>query len=1498
MESELFHPLVARWFTDKFGEPTAAQAAGWQQIAAGRDTLIAAPTGSGKTLAAFLWALNRLVADGAQPAAPLQDHTRVVYISPLKALGNDIQKNLQQPLAEIQQLAASSGVTLPDVRVLVRSGDTPAHERQAMIRKPPQILITTPESLYILLTADRSRKMLAQAETVIVDEIHAVAGDKRGAHLALSLERLDALVGRRLQRIGLSATQKPIADIARLLVGSERLILNDLPDCAIVDVGHSRALDLRAEVTEHELGPMVTHELYADIFDRIAAHTTTHRTTIVFVNTRRLVERVSHQLAERLGTDKVAAHHGSLSRRTRLAAEEGLKSGAIPVVVATASLELGIDVGHVDLVCHLGAPRALATLLQRVGRSGHWLGAIPKGILFPLTRDDLVQCAAAIRAVRAGDLDRLFLPENPLDILAQQIVATVATATTDGLSEAELWQLVHRAYPFRNLERSDFEAVVEMLSEGVATSRGRRSAHLHRDRVNHRLRPRRGARLAAITSGGAIPDTADYDVIEEPSSTFVGKVNEDFAIESMAGDIFLLGNRSWRIRRVEAGRLRVEDAQGAPPTIPFWMGEAPSRTAELSAAVADLRRQVATRLPDAASATEWTVAACGVDRPGAEQIVAYIAETQAALGTVPTRDTVIAERFFDESGGMQLVVHAPFGGRINRAWGLALRKRFCRTFDFELQAAATDDGIVLSLGEQHSFPLENVFEMVRPAMVEEDLTQAALAAPMFGTRWRWNTTRALALLRHTGGRRVPMPIQRMRAEDLLAAVFPAQLACGDNHPGGPIELPDHPLVNETIDNCLREAMDVDGLRTLLDAIIAGDIRTVSIDTAAPSPMSHEILNANPYAFLDDAPLEERRARAVSLRRVDPDLANGIGALDPAAIDEVRAQAWPDVRDADELHDLLLSVVLLPTSKDKVDFRLGNRSLPLKKGGQEGFVEESVKQIPLDPPFSKGEGSADPSSINSSTVSTGERGADAARWAAFVDELIAERRATCARWGEYRALVAAERVALVTAAVPDVQFDPHLAAFADTPHCEPEDALRAIVHGWMECLGPTTGAALAALLGLPESKIDAALLRLESEGVVLRGRFTVTPSKPSEEWCERRLLARIHRLTINRLRREIEAVSAADFIRFLMRWQHVHAGTQLHGRDGVAQIIGQLQGLELPAPAWERDVLTARVDLYNPADLEQLCLAGEVAWGRLRLAPVGNGVDTDDPADHLTGVVAPVRGRRRAAPTRAAPLALVLREALPALLEPAASDVDLFRELSSAARDVIAHLERYGAAFLADIARATGLLPTQTEDALWELVARGLVTGDGIAGLRTLLLPDVKRRQPQRRLRALRGGSARRLMPVGRWALLRPPGLPSSADDVSHDLIARQLLRRYGVVFRELLAREVRAPAWRVLLGLYRRMEARGEIRGGRFVGGFIGEQFALAEAVDTLRAVRRTAAGGETALIAASDPLNLVGILTPGTRVSPFSSQMILYRDGVPADVGERGAVLSRMQRG
>lgn len=1426
-----FHPLVRDWFLRTFGGPSPPQARGWPAIADGRHTLLSAPTGSGKTLAAFLWAIDGLVRQAIR--GTLEDRTAVVYVSPLKALSNDVHKNLQEPLRAIRLLAERQGTPLPEIRVAVRTGDTPAKDRAAMRRRPPHILITTPESLYILLTAEGSRKTLASAETVILDEIHAVAGDKRGAHLALSLERLDDLAGRRLQRIGLSATQRPIQEIARLLVGARNVDAGEKPECAIVEAGQRRDLDLRVEVPDQPLSAVASHALWAEVYDRIVAYAKEVRTILVFANTRKLVERVAFQLSQRLGKEAVAAHHGSLSRETRLQAEQGLKAGTLKVVVATASLELGIDIGHVDLVCHLGAPRSLAVLLQRVGRSGHWLGAIPRGILFPGTRDELVQCAAAIRALRAGLLDATAVPRRPRDILAQQIVASVASGER---TERELFELVRGAYPYRDLGRSEFEAVLEILSEGVATRRGRRSAHLHWDRVNHRLRGRRGARLVAITCGGAIPDVADYRVIEDPSGATVGTVNEDFAVESLAGDVFLLGNRSWRIRKVEAGTVRVEDAQGAPPTIPFWLGEAPARTAELSLAVAELRQAVADRIRDLPTLVSWLQRETGVDAAGAEQIVAYLSETLAVLGVVPTQGMIVAERFFDEAGGMQLVLHAPFGGRINRAWGLALRKRFCLTFDFELQAAATDDGIVLSLGEQHSFPLESVFAMVRPERLDADLVQAILQAPMFGTRWRWNATRALALLRYSGGRRVPMPLQRMRADDLLAAVFPAQVACQDNTPG-PITPPDHPLVNETMDDCLHEVMDVEGLREILGRLEQAEIRTAAVDTPVPSPMSHEILNANPYAFLDDAPLEERRARAVSLRRVDVDLAGGVGALDPAAIEEVKAQAWPDVRDADELHDALLSLILLPAGELR---------------GWQGWMEELV----------------------------GAGRAIGIRWIVASHEPRAVSR---------EGYAAAERMHVIRAALPEAECSspPAAQASGGADSFSQEDGTGRIVQGWMEAIGPTTAPALADRLALPSGKVEAALLALEANGVVLRGRFTPPGGSQATEWCDRRLLARIHRLTIGRLRREIEPVPPADLLRFLFRWQNVHPGSQLHGREGIVQIVGKLQGLELPAPAWERDVLPSRVARYNPADLEQLCLSGVVAWGRLRLRE-----DVPEGADGP--------GRRHA-PTRAASLGLVLREGLPHLLEWRSVGPEEMAGLSSTARAVIRHLQARGASFLPDIARAVGQMESRVEDALWELVARGLVTGDGIAGLRLLLAKGDAKREVHRRFRAIRGGRPMtRHVPVGRWSLLREPddATPRQAPDrEAEEVFARQLLRRYGVVLRELLARETRAPAWRTLVGIYRRLEARGEIRGGRFVAGFSGEQFALPEAVDALRAIRRTRGGQETMLLPASDPLNLVGILTPGSRVSPLSGQTIVYVDGVPVEVGDAASLRARLRR-
>ena len=1453
--AETFHPLIERWFSARFQNPTPAQAAGWESISAGQSTLIAAPTGSGKTLAAFLWSIDRLVKRALNGG--LDERTSVVYVSPLKALGNDIAKNLQAPLTEIYQLAGREGVLLPSIRVAVRSGDTPARERQLMVRRPPHILITTPESLYILLTAGRSREFLKSAETVIVDEIHAIAQDKRGAHLALSLERLDALAVRRLQRIGLSATQKPIEEIGRLLVGNHSISTDGTPKCAIVDVGHKRDMELSVEVPDTELGPIIRQDVWSAVYDKLVTQIQAHRTSLVFVNTRRLVERVAHQLSERLGEGKVGAHHGSLSRKTRLEVEEKLKSGEFSVVVATASLELGIDIGHVDVVCHIGSPRSLAVLLQRIGRSGHWLGAIPKGILYPLTRDDLLQSVAAIRAVRQGELDKLTVVKKPLDILAQQIVATVASEEiassfdkpriagptkegnkTDGeagISEEALWQLVRGAYPYGDLTREDYEQLLEMLSDGVETRRSRRSAYLHRDRIHGVLRARRGARLTAITNGGAIPDTADYDVIEFPTETFVGKVNEDFAIESLAGDIFLLGNRSWRIRRVGSGKMLVEDAQGLPPSIPFWLGESPGRTLELSKAVAELRVSVAEKSTERREAIEWLMQEVPMAEGAAAQIVSYIADTMATLGTVPSQEKIIAERFFDEAGGMQLIVHSPWGGRINRAWGLALRKRFCVSFNRELQAAATDDGICISLVEQHSFPLADVFSMLRPAILEGNLTQAALASPMFDNRWRWNATRALAVMRHRGGKKVPVALQRMRAEDLLAAVFPEQVMCQDNR-SGPVELPDHPLIRETIGDCLHEAMDIEGLSQILARIEDGTIKTVAVDTPAPSPMAHEILNANPYAFLDDAPLEERRARAVSLRRVDPWLGREFGQLDSAAIAEVCKQAWPEARTPDELHDVLLGVGILPV----------------------GLHND---------------------------------------WDALAEKLIRAGRATVAVWrhegGERRAYVAAERTDLVRLALSEVSFSPAIElplGFNETV-ASAEEARKRIIQGWLEISGPIQALELARRLGLSLSFVDAALVALETAGVAMRGEFTASADEAREiEWCDRVLLARIHRMTLGRMRREIEPVSAADFLKFLLAWQHVARGTQLRGREGVLQVIRELQGLELPAPAWEQHVLPARIERYETNDLEHLCLAGIIAWGRLRPGTTSS--------DESAQAIKLKRSRRLLSPGRNAPIAFLLREDLDAFLEPVAQRLDAIPTLSAMALEVAHYLEKHGASFLDDIARGTGLLKVKVEEGLWQLVAHGLATGDGIAGLRVLLTPEHKRLDRRRSLRIISGGrSSERAMPVGRWSLWRNR---SSIEPVSAEAVleqrARQILQRYGVVFRDLLARETNLASWRALLGIYRRLEARGEIRGGRFVDGFVGEQFALPEAIERLRAMRRDSSHQEAVIVSAADPLNLIGVITPGARLSPYSNQFVAYENGNFVGVGLLGELLSRLQ--
>ncbi len=1443
----MFHPVIQTWLERRFASPTAAQTEAWPLIASGMDVLVTAPTGSGKTLAAFLSCLDQLVREAI--AGRLEDRTRVLYVSPLKALSNDIRVNLEEPLGQIAALAEELGYPRPAVRTAVRTGDTTARERRQAVKHPPHVLVTTPESLYILLTSESGRRALCDVRTVIIDEIHAVARDKRGAHLALSLERLESLCRARPegaapvvdvsgrpaapQRIGLSATVNPIDVAGRLLCGSGR------PAPRVVNISPRRDLDLGIELPRDELGAVCTNEQWGEIYDRLADLVRTHRSTLVFVNTRRLVERVAHQLGERLGEDQVAAHHGSLSRDRRHRAEKRLKAGDLRVVVATASLELGIDIGTVDLTCLVGSPRSIATGLQRIGRSGHAVGGTPKGRLFPLTRDQLIESVALVRAARRGVIDRVVLRDAPLDVLGQQIVAACACEEWD---EDALFEVFRRAAPYTDLARAEFDAVVDMLSEGIATSRGRAGALLHRDAVNRRLRGRRGARLGALTSGGAIPDNANYDVVLEPEGTLVGNVDEDFAIESMAGDIILLGNNSWRIRRVEAGRVRVEDAQGAPPTIPFWLGEGPARTPELSAEVAAVREAVAGSPPapvvgkhlatNAGSQAATDVLADPAIGDRAAQLVRdYLAAGRAALGAVPTQRRVIAERFFDEAGGMQLVLHAPFGGRINRAWGTALRKRFCRSFDFELQAAATDDGLVLSLGAQHSFPLETVFQMLRAEDVDELLTQAAVQAPMFETRWRWNAMRSLALLRHRGGRRVPPPIQRMRAQDLIAAVFPAQTACQDNHGAGAIEIPDHPLVRETIRDCLTEAMDAEGLKRVLTDLRAGRIETIARELPEPSVFAHEILNANPYAFLDDAPLEERRTRAVTLRRGLPaDVVEHLGALDPARIDEVIAEAQPDVRGPDELHDLFLDLGAVPVSF--VDAR-----------GWTFFADQLCAagraarlEVPGQHPGSDDSDNA-PDNADAHDHTDGK----------------------IAFW------VAAERRSLAENIWPGRSFDPDMVEpppRKPRPWTDREGALGEVIRGHLALVGPTTAARLARSLDLSSSDIEGALARVELEGNVLRGQFDQRLAAESSDhplqWCDRRLLARINRRMLDGLRRSIEPATAADYLRFLLTWQHAAPGTQLEGRAGLLLVIGQLQGFESAAGAWEREILPARVNHYDPAWLDGLCLSGEITWGRLAARDAA------------------------AAPSRVAPIALVRRRDLAWLL--ATRDGLDDAQLSAPARDVLTFLRGAGASFVDDIVHGARRLRAEVEDALWELVGAGRVTGDGFGGLRALVSATGARGSTRSRWHARwarRNGGGAGALGAGRWAVLRPP--PNTlGDDETTEALARQYLRRYGVVLREVLAREPHAPTWRDLLRAYRRLEMRGEIRGGRLVAGFVGEQFALPEALEALRAARREEKRGNVVRLSACDPLNLAGIITPGERIPATLSNTVILRDGVP----------------
>ena len=1401
MDYSAFHPAVGAWFAETFDAPTPVQVAAWSAIRAGNDALIAAPTGSGKTLAAFLCAIDELVTGSRRQ--PLQDGVQVLYVSPLKALSNDIERNLQSPLEGIDARLVELGESPSGIRTMVRTGDTTPGEREQMRRRPPQILVTTPESLYLLLTAGSGRVMLAGVRTVIVDEIHAVAGSKRGSHLALSLARLEALCmersGHPPRRIGLSATQKPIAAIADFLTGGR--------PCDIVDTGHQRKRDLALELPGSPLSPVMANEVWEEIYDRLEALVVAHRTTLVFVNTRRLAERVARHLAERLGEEAVTAHHGSLSRDHRLEAEQALKAGRLRALVATASLELGIDIGHVDLVCQLGSPGSISAFIQRVGRAGHAVGEVPKGRLFPLSRDDLVESVALLIAVADGSLDAVEIPVAPLDVLAQQLVAEVSAREW---SYDALFDMVRQAWPYRELPREDFDDVVGMLASGYATRRGRRSAYLHHDAVNGRLRPRPAARLTALQNGGAIPDQFDYDVVMLPQGYRVGSLNEDFAFESLPGDIFQLGNTSYRILKIEQGRVLVEDARGQPPTIPFWFGDRPGRSDELSGAVSGLRARLEKILASGnpAEATDWLQGA-GIDPAAAAQLVNYLAAAYAALGCLPTRDRIVLERFFDDTGDMHLVVHAPLGSRVMRAWGLALRKRFCRQFNFELQAAALEDCLILSLGETHSFETGEVPSYLKAATARQVLTQALLDAPVFEVRWRWNATIALAVQRMRNGQKLPPQWQRNQAEDLVAVVFPDQLACLENI-RGEREIPQHPLVRQTIGDCLTETMDVDGLEALLRRIEADEIDIRCMDLNGPSPLAAEIINARPYAFLDDGEAENRRTRAIRQSPDDLGDAATLSIITVDATDQVRAEAWIRPKNPDELHDGLLQL---------------------------GFLTETE--------FTRGASSA-------GAAGTAEH------WGRWFQSLADDLRASCVESAGRRWWVATERLAEFLAVHPGGMPRPDPSAVFRAAQPERETAILELLRSRLAGLGPVAVTTLADDFALPAGELERALLALQAEGyaMVLGGGG----QGPGVEkvWCERRLLARIHRYSRERRRRAARPVPPATYMRFLLEW---------HGMGEPAvemeQALAQLEGWVAPVAAWEQGLLAARCVDYSAQRFDEQFLSGYLTW----LRPQGAGTT----AQQLVA---------------ATPIAVLPRANVPAWTSPRGPAP----APGGIARRILDALQRDGAMFTVELGQQTGLMQTQLEQGLAELVAQGLISADAFSPLRWLIRPESEKHRLQKRLGRRRAGVAATGL-LGRWSMVResPSGSPQEGrgelfpDQAKLATICEALLLRYGVVFRAVVERESMVPPWRFLLRYLRRMEDRGEVHGGRFVDGFSGEQFALPEAVGLLRNVEGRPPGRQLIVIHAADPLNLGGIITPGVKTAVRPASRILLSDGIPA---------------
>jgi len=1471
---------VRTWFERRFGSPSRAQELGWPVIAEsqrspGHDVLLCAPTGSGKTLAAFMWAINRLVLEAENDA--LIDEVSVLYVSPLKALANDIRLNLEEPLSGVKAVASEFGLKLAAIRAGLRTGDTPAGERTAMLKRPPHILVTTPESLFILLTSPRFREKLRAVRYIIVDELHAVAGNKRGAHLMVTLERLERMVRQggapRPARIGLSATLNPIETLAAFLAGAEVDSGGERHPrpVRIVRADDSvRSLDLKIIAPGPELGSLATHQHWEAMYDALASLIREHRTTLIFTLSRRWAERIALALQKRVGVDAVMAHHGSLARAERLMAEQRLKRGELKAIVATASLELGIDVGAVDLVCQVDSPKSISAAIQRIGRSGHQLGGTPKGRFFALTVDDLLECASAVRAIKRGHLDEVEVPSGCLDVAAQQIVAIAAEE--DEIGDAELLRLLRRTHNFATLDVTNLQRLLEEMATQLPERIQGAAPKIFYDRAGARVRARRGARLAAITSGGTIPESGNYDVVIASEGRKIGDVEEDFAQESMRGDIFSLGSMPWRILGISKNRLMVEGAPGMAPSLPFWQTEAAGRSPALSAEVCDVRRRVAAFLAEPgrgngageAAAVRWLVEECALEENAAKQAVDYVRAGVAALGAVPDEQTLVVERFFDGLGGTQIVIHSPRGIRVNRGLGLALRKRLCQSFDFEIQASAIDDAVLLALNSRHSFSLEYVLTMLNARTVREVLIQALLDAPMFEVRFRHVATRALSVIRSNRGRKVPAWIQRLRSQELITALFPQRNACLDNRPVT-IDVPEHFIVRESVRECLEESTDLPRLVKLLEGLEDGSVRAVMADNVAPSAFAHRVLLAWDYSFLDDGERANRRSRTVTMNRAmaedvlrEEDLAE---MLSGEAIATVVAEASgyapvSRARNRDELYEILRAHGALPADA------LAERAV--------GDAHEIIAAL-------EAAGRVLRTRVVPEAPQMMIAAEDAAIFAAAYPRASFEQ-------GE-----AGSARARDAAAADGGSEVPTAASASAAPGAADADAAREeLVRRALATSGPTTANDLTTRLWMAVADVEGKLASLEAKGSVFRGHFTTRRSddvanahgaRANEQWCDRYVLERIHRQTLNRLRSEIEPCSDSEFAAFRLQWQHVGDSSLPPDRDGVGAVIEQLRGLAFTPEFWERSILAGRIHGYRPEHLDLLCMSGDIVW-------VAVPVEEATRADEL--------------PTQVA----FLPRRYPLVRLGEAREITDPKE-----RAVYAVLGERGAQYLDQVAERSGLSERDALGALWRLAAAGMVSNDSFAPLRLFWSdPDAARvvasgsehRGFSRHDAALRARLKSSLS--GRWSQIESMansardgnGAHAAQNGDDHERrqrsrglldgekeFAKLLLARNGILSREMLALESVSVSWNEIVFALRRMEYAGTIRRGYFVRSLSGEQYALPEAVEKLRAMRALNPSAEPPIaLSAADPANPYGVLIPGCGITRDPANLVVIRAG------------------